>query len=270
MNNPMAGTDPSGYKALDKRRFLVGGESCVGGITCEFNQTFSGPVDNFRSSIGAGSGRSTNGHERMTTEQLTVIATVNVGRPVDIKDGVMLAQEGTMTDDDIREMLGEEAPRAGYRRGTKAAGRIMDALGDVITPGPEDAIGVVGKAKDLKKVGEAVVESVDELKKLRKSSDVGDLPVDTGRKLPFSDKDRLDEINKTLDRIRDGGPFPYKKDGNIFKNKEGLLPSGNYREYTVDTLGSPDRGKRRLVVDQDSGRAFYTDDHYENFVEISP
>ncbi|EBH9555974.1 hypothetical protein EPM56_23680 [Salmonella enterica subsp. enterica serovar Cerro] len=90
------------------------------------------------------------------------------------------------------------------------------------------------------------------------------------RKLPFSDSERLTEINKTLDRIEMSGPFPYKKDGTAFKNKEGRLPEGNYKEYTVDTPGARNRGARRIVVDQETGRAYYTDDHYQNFIQIDP
>lgn len=51
---------------------------------------------------------------------------------------------------------------------------------------------------------------------------------------------------------------------------EELLPKGNYIEYTVDTPGASNRGARRIVVDQDSGRTYYTDDHYRSFIEIDP
>jgi RHS repeat-associated protein len=89
------------------------------------------------------------------------------------------------------------------------------------------------------------------------------------RDLPLKGADRLSEINNTLDRIESNGPFPYKKDGTVFKNKEGRLPpEGDYREYTVDTPGAPNRGTRRILVDQKTGRTYYTDDHYKNFVEI--
>ncbi|NND60928.1 MAG: hypothetical protein HKN49_11745 [Gammaproteobacteria bacterium] len=78
------------------------------------------------------------------------------------------------------------------------------------------------------------------------------------------------EVDNTLDRVERGSPFPHKKDGTVFQNREGRLPAGNYREYTVETPGATNRGARRVVVDQDSGRTFYTDDHYRNFVEIDP
>nr|WP_176453609.1 MULTISPECIES: ribonuclease domain-containing protein [Enterobacteriaceae] len=66
------------------------------------------------------------------------------------------------------------------------------------------------------------------------------------------------------------GPFPYKKDGSVFKNKEGRLPEGSYKEYTVDTPGARNRGARRIVIDEETGRTYYTDDHYQNFIQIDP
>ncbi|WP_459991794.1 RHS repeat-associated core domain-containing protein [Methylosoma difficile] len=101
------------------------------------------------------------------------------------------------------------------------------------------------------------------------ADDVWDVAKGT-RNLPINDADRLTEINKTLDRIESSGPFPYKKDGTIFRNDEGRLPEGNYREYTVDTLGASNRGIRRIVQDADTGRTYYTDDHYKNFTQIDP
>lgn len=74
----------------------------------------------------------------------------------------------------------------------------------------------------------------------------------------------------TLELIAAGGPFPYSQDDQTFQNREGILPSrpyGFYREYTVETPGSPDRGARRLVAGSD-GVVFYTDDHYNSFSEV--
>ena len=59
------------------------------------------------------------------------------------------------------------------------------------------------------------------------------------------------EAVATLALIRDGGPFPYRKDGSVFQNRERLLPAkprGYYREYTVPTPGARDRGARRIVT----------------------
>jgi ribonuclease T1 len=75
------------------------------------------------------------------------------------------------------------------------------------------------------------------------------------------------EALDTLALIEAGGPFPYRQDGAVFENREGLLPDqeyGYYHEYTVETPGSDDRGARRVVVGAD-GELFYTDDHYDSF-----
>ena len=70
--------------------------------------------------------------------------------------------------------------------------------------------------------------------------------------------------------IQAGGPFRYQQDGATFRNAEQLLPSkklGYYREYTVPTPGSDDRGARRLVAGS-GGELYYTADHYESFVVV--
>jgi ribonuclease T1 len=79
------------------------------------------------------------------------------------------------------------------------------------------------------------------------------------------------EIAATLAAI-ESGDLPHEEDGDVFQNREGLLPDqplGYYREYTVDTPGSPDRGARRLVIGE-GGEVYYTDDHYASFTEIDP
>jgi len=79
-----------------------------------------------------------------------------------------------------------------------------------------------------------------------------------------------DEAIDTLLLIESDGPYPYRKDGSVFQNREGLLPDhdrGYYREFTVDTPGSPDRGARRIVAG-DQGELFYTADHYDSFAQI--
>jgi guanyl-specific ribonuclease Sa len=79
------------------------------------------------------------------------------------------------------------------------------------------------------------------------------------------------EALDTLDLIQNDGPFPYKQDGAVFNNREGLLPgqpSGYYHEYTVDTPGSSDRGARRIITGE-KGEFYYTDDHYASFKLIT-
>ncbi|OLR95379.1 ribonuclease domain-containing protein [Actinokineospora bangkokensis] len=71
--------------------------------------------------------------------------------------------------------------------------------------------------------------------------------------------------------IEGGGPFPYpRNDGVTFQNREGRLPkesSGYYKEYTVPTPGSPDRGARRLITGAER-EVYYTEDHYGSFVAV--
>ena len=75
------------------------------------------------------------------------------------------------------------------------------------------------------------------------------------------------EARETIELIDRGGPFPFSRDGAVFGNRERLLPArpqGHYREYTVITPGSSDRGARRIVAGR-TGELFYTSDHYESF-----
>jgi len=82
--------------------------------------------------------------------------------------------------------------------------------------------------------------------------------------------DERPEVRATVERIVAGGPFPHRRDGIVFSNREGRLPPappGAYHEYTVETPGAADRGARRIVAGQD-GRLYYSNDHYRTFVPI--
>ena len=74
--------------------------------------------------------------------------------------------------------------------------------------------------------------------------------------------------------IHAGGPFAYEKDGSVFGNRERLLPArtrGYWREYTVKTPGSRDRGARRIVCGgqlRTPEACYYTADHYASFRRI--
>ena len=85
------------------------------------------------------------------------------------------------------------------------------------------------------------------------------------------EKERLPrEAIETIALIKQGGPYPYDRDGVVFGNREKLLPArarGWYREYTVRTPGERTRGARRIVAGRD-GTLYYTDDHYRSFRRI--
>lgn len=92
---------------------------------------------------------------------------------------------------------------------------------------------------------------------------VSDLPVASIEDLPA-------QAAETLALVESGGPYPYDQDDGVFGNREGLLPDqydGYYREYTVETPGSDDRGARRFIVGAD-GEVYYTSDHYDSFAEV--
>lgn len=78
------------------------------------------------------------------------------------------------------------------------------------------------------------------------------------------------EARATLQLIERGGPFPYRRDGVVFGNREQRLPTkphGYYREYTVPTPGAKNRGAHRIVAGAAVER-YYTDDHYRTFRRI--
>lgn len=85
------------------------------------------------------------------------------------------------------------------------------------------------------------------------------------------------QAQTTYRLILEGGPYPYPKDGIVFGNRERQLPGqqrGYYREYTVATPRSHDRGARRIVCGgpppAPPAACYYTDDHYASFRRIQP
>ena len=85
------------------------------------------------------------------------------------------------------------------------------------------------------------------------------------------------EGQAVLKKIQNRESFPYRQDGQVFSNREGVLPSkrGYYQEYTVPTPGADNRGARRIVSGQGStgdaatsGEYYYTSDHYRSFARI--
>ncbi|HSN73779.1 MAG TPA: ribonuclease domain-containing protein [Anaerolineae bacterium] len=97
----------------------------------------------------------------------------------------------------------------------------------------------------------------------QRAQSVSGLPTIRYQNLPQQAKD-------TIALIEQGGPFPFERDDITFQNREQILPrerSGYYREYTVITPGSRDRGARRIVAGAE-GDLYYSDDHYESFKEV--
>ena len=82
------------------------------------------------------------------------------------------------------------------------------------------------------------------------------------------------EARQTLALIREGGPYPYEKDGTVFGNYERKLPRqrrGYYTEYTVKTPRVRSRGARRIIAGgRDGGPTafYYMDVHFPFFRRI--
>ncbi len=88
---------------------------------------------------------------------------------------------------------------------------------------------------------------------------------------PISAPDEVREIRRTLAAIAKGPPYPFRRDGIPFENRERRLPqrpSGYYQEFTVVTPGSDDRGARRLIRGRE-GEFWYSNDHYRSFVRLA-
>jgi ribonuclease T1 len=75
----------------------------------------------------------------------------------------------------------------------------------------------------------------------------------------------LAEIQK-----RNGEPPPGHVGGRVFGNRERRLPRGDYREYDVNPKrAGKNRGTERIVIEQRTGKAYYSRDHYETFTPMN-
>ena len=79
------------------------------------------------------------------------------------------------------------------------------------------------------------------------------------------------DLQPTLNRIENGGSFPHRNDGSIFRNNEGILPErpeGYYTEYVHPTPNVVGPGPQRVVKGL-GGELYYTPDHYETFIPLN-
>ncbi|MCX5723425.1 MAG: hypothetical protein NTX84_02685, partial [Nitrospirae bacterium] len=71
-------------------------------------------------------------------------------------------------------------------------------------------------------------------------------------------------------QARHGEPLPGYIGGREFHNRERRLPSGHYHEYDVNPkMRGRSRDAERIVIEQDSGRAYYSGDHYRTFTPLN-
>lgn len=83
------------------------------------------------------------------------------------------------------------------------------------------------------------------------------------------------EIKAAIDRVKARNPL-YSKDGTPFQNSDIIDPTSqrlhtgtNYTEWTVKTPGVGGRAQRRILLDTNTGKAYYSHDHYRNFIQIN-
>ena len=84
-------------------------------------------------------------------------------------------------------------------------------------------------------------------------------------------KDPLQKAKDLLEAIQqhEGKTLPGYIGGGAFQNRERRLPRGHYREYDVNPkIRGRSRGAERIVIEQDTGRAYYTGDHYRTFTPL--
>ena len=87
----------------------------------------------------------------------------------------------------------------------------------------------------------------------------------TGRIAPEKAYDLLAAL-----KLRNGEPLPGYVGGRQFQNRERRLPRGNYREYDVNRkISGRSRNAERIVIEQNTGKAYYTNDHYRTFVPLN-
>ena len=69
---------------------------------------------------------------------------------------------------------------------------------------------------------------------------------------------------------RSGRPLSGYIGGRDFQNRERRLPRGHYREYDVNPkIRGRGRDAERIVIEQRTGKAYYTGDHYRTFVPLN-
>lgn len=84
-------------------------------------------------------------------------------------------------------------------------------------------------------------------------------------------EDPIQKAKDLLEAIQQHGgkALPGYIGGRKFQNRERRLPPGHYREYDVNPkIRGRSRDAERIVIEQDSGRAYYSGDHYRTFIPL--
>ncbi len=99
-----------------------------------------------------------------------------------------------------------------------------------------------------------------------------DAPPPLDRQLHRAAKDPLQKAKDLLEAIQqhEGKALPGYIGGGAFQNRERRLPPGHYREYDMNPrMRGRSRDAERIVIEQDTGRAYYTGNHYRTFTPLN-
>lgn len=99
-----------------------------------------------------------------------------------------------------------------------------------------------------------------------------DAPPHLDRQLHRAAKDPPQKAKDLLEAIQqhEGKALPGYIGGRVFQNHERRLPPGHYREYDVNPkIRGRSRDAERIVIEQDTGRAYYTGNHYRTFMPLN-
>lgn len=92
-----------------------------------------------------------------------------------------------------------------------------------------------------------------------------DRPHRAEQAFPQKARDLLEAIQQ-----HEGKALPGYVGGGVFQNRERRLPRGHYREYDVNPkINGRSRDAERIVIEQATGRAYYSGDHYRTFTPMN-
>jgi RHS repeat-associated protein len=169
---------------------------------------------------------------------------------------------GLISFNDISEAAAGALDAASFGFSTKLAGAAFGFDADCAEWGPGFAIG---------QGGGTVIGAVNPVGALGAIVKTGARGAAKGPGAPFPTRpvrpDKIHGLEDALARARKG-ENRISPDGKIFENRYGNLPEGRYTEWDVPTPGVAGPGKRRLVFNKDTGEAFYTWNHYNDFVPV--
>ena len=142
---------------------------------------------------------------------------------------------------------------------------ILVVLGGLLVGGPTSSPNAGSSS-------ETAVPSASVLSVAPAEQALHDAPLHLDRHLHRAAKDPPQKAKDLLEAIQQyvGKALPGYIGGRVFQNRERRLPPGHYREYDVNPkVRGRSRDAERIVIEQDTGRAYYTGNHYRTFMPLN-